>query len=569
MAKPFVLKNNRSLNGKTTTPVIVTIKSWKKLVAALEDKYYSFKDTYLEDIVKSMSSEEKIADEDGFVQQTRPSFSLKIKKTLNKGNIFDKNEGRKHKLYGITNADLEVFLFLHKKCNTYGEISHVSIHMLWEDYKNYKEVFAHIHHSQFYVALKKLSFHNIISIENEYSGKYKITLNDFINKETNKANAYTFISPIVFTKAFFELSIAAKKLFIDIAMQQKRETTLKRSLFKVDEQGNSTHFGGMYRYLHKKYPHQIHTVLEELTTKLPATGSPLFKIGKLEKGKKNKKQYTTLYLSVHPDFLCMREEGTDYRDPFTARDTYKRKVQFIENLLIEMNIAEFTKDMNQFINVLKYSCHRQIRQVIRGLREIIDRQEEYPKNLVYTLSKLLKQSSQYRVLDTAAKTGIYPLITNNVPKHKQEESIFKFGTHFAIYSLRNVQKLFHKAHDLLHAKYAVPVTIDAYQRNYMQYQEESLFRKYAYEQGVNINAYTALEIHIRELLKSNGHTGNNMPSDIRELFIEKIDKLPKEKIRVIAVPEDFNLTLFLQSLESYYRSTSDIPYTVDQLLPAI
>lgn len=80
MAKPFVLKNNRSLNGKTTTPVIVTIKSWKKLVAALEDKYYSFKDTYLEDIVKSMSSEEKIADEDGFVQQTRPSFSLKIKK---------------------------------------------------------------------------------------------------------------------------------------------------------------------------------------------------------------------------------------------------------------------------------------------------------------------------------------------------------------------------------------------------------------------------------------------------------------------------------------------------------
>lgn len=72
--------------------------------------------------------------------------------------------------------------------------------MLWEDYKNYKEAFAHIHHSQFYVALKKLSFHNIITIENEYSGKYKITLTDFMNKETNKANAYTFISPIVFTK---------------------------------------------------------------------------------------------------------------------------------------------------------------------------------------------------------------------------------------------------------------------------------------------------------------------------------------------------------------------------------
>ena len=41
----------------------------------------------------------------------------------------------------------------------------------------------------------------------------------------------------------------------------------------------------------------------------------------------------------------------------------------------------------------------------------------------------------------------------------------------------------------------------------MQYQEESLFRKYAYEQGVNINTYTALEIEIRELLKSSGHKG--------------------------------------------------------------
>lgn len=221
MAKPFVIKNKRSLNGETTTPVIVTIKSWQKLVDALEGKYYSFKDTYLEDIVDSMSYEERIADEEGFVEQAKPSFSLKMKKIVDKVSEFDKNEGRKHKLYGITNADVEVFLFLHKKCNTYGELSHVSIHMLWEDYKNYKEAFAHIHHSQFYVALKKLSFHNIITIENEYSGKYKITLTDFMNKETNKANAYTFISPIVFTKEFFELSIAPKKLFMDVAMQKR------------------------------------------------------------------------------------------------------------------------------------------------------------------------------------------------------------------------------------------------------------------------------------------------------------------------------------------------------------
>ena len=60
-----------------------------------------------------------------------------------------------------------------------------------------------------------------------------------------------------------------------------------------------------------------------------------------------------------------------------------------------------------------------------------------------------------------------------------------------------------------------------------------------------------------------------IPSDIRELFIEKIDKLPKEKIRVIEVPEDFDLIQFLHSLEAYYRSTKEVPHTVDQLLPAM
>ncbi|PHG59738.1 hypothetical protein [Bacillus toyonensis] len=569
MAKPFVIKNKRSLNGKKTTPVLVTIKTWQKFITSLESNYYRFKDTHLEDIVKSMSYEERIVDDEGFVEKVRPSFSLKMQKDVNNVNKFDKKEGRKHKLYGITNADLEVFLFLHKKCNTYGELSHVSIHMLWEDYKNYKEAFAHIYHSQFYVALKKLSFHNIISIENEYSGKYKITLTDFINTETNKVNAYTFISPIVFTKEFFKLSVAAKKLFMDVAMQQKRETTLKRSLFKFDEQGNSTHLGGMYHFLHKKYPHQIRAVLKELETKLTTTGSSLFKICKLEKGKKNNKQYTTLYLSVHPDFLCTKIEGAEYRDPFTPRDTYKRKAKFIENVLIEMNIAEFTKDMNLFINVLKHSCHRQIRQVIRGLRDIIDRQERYPKKLVYTLSKLLKQTSQYRVLDAAAKTGIYPLITHNIPKDQQEEAIFRFGIHFAIHSLRNVQKLFQTAHTLLYTKYAVPITQDAYNRNYMHYPEESLFRKYAFEQGININSYTSLEIEIRELLRSMGHMEKQIPSNIRELFIEKIDRLPKEQIRIIEVPKNFNLIRFLQSLDTYYRTTKTTPHTVDVLLQAM
>ncbi|PEU37496.1 hypothetical protein CN535_22615, partial [Bacillus pseudomycoides] len=400
-------------------------------------------------------------------------------------------------------------------------------------------------------------------------GRYTIKLTHFMNEETEKANSYVYISPVVFTKAFFELSVAAKKLFLDIAMQQHSETTLKRSLDKQDERGNTTHFGGMYRFLHKKYPHQIRAVMTELTTALPCTGTPLFKICKLQKGVKNKKRYTTLYLSLHTDFLCTKEAGeVQYRDPFTPKVTYARKARFIESVLQELNIGEFAQDMNKFIHVLKYTCHRQIRIVIRGLRDMIDRNEEYPSKLVYTLKKLLNQTSQYQILDTAAKEGIYPLIGQHVPKEKKEQAVFDFGLHFSMYSLRNIKKLFRKTYELLKSKFAVPVTEESYHRNYLKYQEETLFRKYAYEQGANLNAYMALEIEIRELLKTRGHKDRFIPSDVRELFIEKIDRLPKEKLRVIEVPDEFNLITFMRTFEQLVRAGIQVT-TAEQVLEVI
>ena len=167
MGKSFVIRNQRSLNGETTNAVLVTLKSWQKFVETFEEKYYSYKDTYLEDILRHMTYEECIADEEGFVEKPNHLFTSRIVCTCRK-------TGRKHKLYGITNADLEVFLYLHKKCFTNGVIPNVTIHMMWEDYKQYKEEFAYIQHSQFYIALKKLNLHNIISIENGVDGRYTI-----------------------------------------------------------------------------------------------------------------------------------------------------------------------------------------------------------------------------------------------------------------------------------------------------------------------------------------------------------------------------------------------------------
>lgn len=46
-----------------------------------------------------------------------------------------------------------------------------------------------------------------------------------------------------------------------------------------------------------------------------------------------------------------------------------------------MNIGELSADMNKFIHVLKHTCHRQIRSVIRGLRDMVDRKKDIQRKL--------------------------------------------------------------------------------------------------------------------------------------------------------------------------------------------
>ena len=197
-----------------------------------------------------------------------------------------------------------------------------------------------------------------------------------------------------------------------------------------------------------------------------------------------------------------------------------------------MNIGELSADMNKFIHVLKHTCHRQIRSVIRGLRDIVDRKEGYPTKIVYTLKNYYIKHLNIKSLMLQRKKVSTHLLRNIYQKERnsdREQAVFNFGLHYSMYSLHNIKKMFKNVHALLKQKFAVPVTEESYHRNYLKYQEETLFRKYAYDQGVNLHAYIALEIEMREKLKVRGHKERIIPSDVREWFIEEIDKLPQEQ----------------------------------------
>ncbi|PHQ13434.1 hypothetical protein DSD18_35270, partial [Bacillus thuringiensis] len=92
--------------------------------------------------------------------------------------------------------------------------------------------------------------------------------------------------------------------------------------------------------------------------------------------------------------------------------------------------------------------------------------------------------------------------------------------------------------------------------------------KYAYDQGVNLHAYIALEIEMREKLKVRGHKERTIPSDVREWFIEAIDKLPQEQLRVIELPKQFNLLEFMRTFERLVRAGVTIT-APDQVLHAM
>ncbi|EEM92066.1 hypothetical protein bthur0013_66640 [Bacillus thuringiensis IBL 200] len=85
---------------------------------------------------------------------------------------------------------------------------------------------------------------------------------------------------------------------------------------------------------------------------------------------------------------------------------------------------------------------------------------------------------------------------------------------------------------------------------------------------MNPHAYIALEIEMREKLKVRGHKERTIPSHVREWFIEAIDKLPQEQLRVIELPKQFNLLEFIRIFERLVRAGVTITAS-DQVLTAM
>ncbi len=113
-------------------------------------------------------------------------------------------------------------------------------------------------------------------------------------------------------------------------MQQHTETTLKRSLDKQDERGNKTHFGGMYRFLHKKISASDSCGYRGINNCITMYGESLYskicKNAKRCKSIQNDIQHY-IYLSIQTSYVRKKLEKNNIGIHLHQKATYARKAE--------------------------------------------------------------------------------------------------------------------------------------------------------------------------------------------------------------------------------------------------
>ncbi|MBE7123119.1 hypothetical protein [Bacillus cereus] len=537
------IPNIRSENSQETTAILVSRKAWSELINRLEMPYYMYKDDFQHKQLTSLNYEEKLLHHDQVIND--PFFFTPFGNKTEKAKVYSR--------FGITNAVFDVFIILHKLCNTNGIIRDITTNYLYRVYSSYKEQNAAISSQQFYVAMEKLMTAGMIEVTKDAYGRKTIQLN-FILDENNKPYSYVPISPVVFTHEFNKLSIAAKKLFLDIALQQGEgdRPFVERMLKSTDSNGRPAANGGLYKFLHRNYPHQIRDVMKELTKPLEClNGQPLMTICDFPSKEKRSRRYTKLLLCVNKPLRTKQENVTHYRDTIEYRSTYKRKAQIIINELNELMIGEFAVDINHFVKVLKRAGTRQIKQVLRDFKDSI-KGEGFPSGMQieYRLMKLLPKSKNYIVLDLAHKEGIYDLITQSVIQGNEKQAIQQFAVNLSLDSLLKLKSIFRKGYTYLKENYLQPITEELYhKKNPIRFREQNIFRHYAFERGVDLESYRLLEVKLYEWMREEGYEEfDTVPSHLRENMMESIDALPEGPLRCIVLPDHFNMYRYIRLL---------------------
>lgn len=457
----------------------------------------------------------------------------------------------------VTHADLQLAFTLFRCCNTYGYLELSNRKAIYRRLELEFEV--PISEGQFYVAIEKFLAHQLITTEQSADGEIRYRLNYFMNKKKNTIGHYVLFHPFIFSKAFHELTLAAKKLIISAYTQTSGSShkVITRNLKQKFGAFKHVQFSGLLLFLHKTQKSHVSSLLDNLKTFVApvshTTKQHLFECSELQKATLGHKAV----LKFNPEFLIpvRKEDSTSYFKPIDACSMFTKFYAFLKREADAYGVGDILADReiaNRLVRNLRFSSKRLIRHALHELKSFVKVNGSIPRNPEYFIKDQITAKFDKLLSDVLTKTNAHEFV--RFPETKEEEVKERYFTfsYAAAKSKLGIKKLKARLSEVvqdLSTRYPIKEWgISDYGAPPESYPYKELASyinlDYVKEQAVSQQAdpfyYADLEYNASIAIR------NKDPKLVEEWIIGEISRLPKSPGQR-ALPYNFRLEKYLFS----------------------
>ncbi|MFE5324722.1 hypothetical protein ACFQ88_39395 [Paenibacillus sp. NPDC056579] len=297
--------------------------------------------------------------------------------------------------YHVTEMSLRVMMTISRRFNTQGTLTGVPIHRLFQLMNDeYEELGSK---EQFYAEIQKFMDLGLLSVSQDgLITEWKI---ESFKRETGR---FVLFNPLVFTKAFTQLPVAAQKLYLYIVSRNGDKINKE---FKEFFGGNSW----INTLTHKSRPCQIRKLLELLSALEPVQGHRLFLKSSVEKDSLGRWFISCV---LNPTYLIKQEKGKQYRLVPKAKIPYTRTVTRLRTLFHYYKIGDIEHIENgrvflRLAQLLHNESLKTLRFVAMRIREMYERNGLFLDDLVHAIKVELQDRTYITFMDIVKDTGVY------------------------------------------------------------------------------------------------------------------------------------------------------------------
>lgn len=297
--------------------------------------------------------------------------------------------------FHVTKTTIQLMVAISRRFNTEGTLTGCPTHKLYslmaEEYEDpcTKE--------QFYAEVHKFMSLGILSVSQD-------GIVDTWRLEPFKRDTGRFIlfSPLVFTKAFTDLPIAAQKLYLYIVSRNGERVGTE---FKINLDRNSW----IYTLTHKSRPVQIRELMTSISKIEPVAGKPLLLESSVEKDALGQ---WSLRCSLNSTYIVKHEEGAHYRMVPKAKLPYSKVVSRLRMLLHHHQIGEVEQFDNgkvflDLVRLLSNASMKAIRFAVIRIKDMLQNNFGQPYNIVSVLEAELKDRTYMEYMEILKETGAH------------------------------------------------------------------------------------------------------------------------------------------------------------------